>query len=528
VHVFYRTCLQAAAALASISLLAGCSLFSNEDAEQEQKISVGTTSEPTTLDPAAAWDGSWELFRNVFQTLVSFPSGSTVPKPDAAKSCRFTDTGNKLYECELKPGLTFSNGDKLDAAAVKHSIDRVQKIDVQGGPNGLLGSLDKTEAVGDRIVKFSLKTPDATFPFILATPAMSLVPPKEYPSDKLREDGGLTGSGPYVLDSYEKGKKAELVENSKYEGFAKRKNKAVTIRYFGESDVMVDALKKKQIDAIYRGLTAEEVVNFQSQKPDYDGLQLVETVGADIRYLVFNTKDPMAGKLAVRRAIAQVVDRGALVGKVYQGTAEPLYSMVPNGIATHTTEFFDRFGEPDVAKARETLRDAGITKPVSLTFWYSSDRYGSAATPEFAEIKRQLDASGLFKITVKGLPEKDFKKGYKAGEYAVFGRGWFPDFPDPDNFVAPFVGPKNVLNIPYESPEITDQLLPASRRESDRGAVTEQFERAQEILVDDVLLLPLWQGKLYVASSEEIGGGELALDPQTVMQMWELYRKASW
>ncbi|MBT2388205.1 peptide-binding protein [Streptomyces sp. ISL-1] len=526
--MFYRTCLQAAAALASISLLAGCSLFSNEDAEREQKISVGTTSEPTTLDPAAAWDGSWELMRNVFQTLLSFPAGSTVPQPDAAKTCRFVDTSNKVFECELRAGLTFSNGDKLDAAAVKHSIDRIQKIDVQGGPNGLLGSLDKIETAGDRIVKFSLKTSDATFPFILATPAMSLVPPAEYPADQLREDGKLTGSGPYLLDSYEKGKKSELIKNSKYDGFAKRKNEAVTIRYFGDSDVMVKALKKKEIDAIYRGLTAQEVVELQKKKPETEHLQLVETVGADIRYLVFNSKDPMAGKLAVRRAIAQVVDRGALVGRVYQGTAEPLYSMVPKGIVGHTTEFFDRYGEPDVDKARKILKGAGITQPVPLTFWFTTDRYGSGTALEFAELKRQLDASGLFKVTLQSRPEKEFQKGYKAGQYPVFGRGWFPDFPDPDNFIAPFVGSKNVLNTPYENSEITDQLLPASRRESDRSAVTEQFERAQEILVDEVRLLPLWQGKLYVASSEEIGGGELALDPQTVMQMWELYRKASW
>ena len=93
---------------------------------------------------------------------------------------------------------------------------------------------------------------------------------------------------------------------------------------------------------------------------------------------------------------------------------------------------------------------------------------------------------------------------------------------------APFVGKNNALSMPYESPEITDQLLPASRRESDRGAVTEQFERAQEIFGDDVRLLPLWQGKMYVASSEEIGGCELAINPQTFMQMWQLYRKASW
>jgi peptide/nickel transport system substrate-binding protein len=140
--VFNRTSLQAAAALASISLLAGCSLFSGDDADGENKIVVGTTSEPSTLDPAAAWDGSWELYRNVFQTLLSFPTGSETPQPDAA-DCKFTDTVSKVYECRLKEGLTFSDGGKLDARAVKHSIDRIRTINAKGGPAPLLGSLDK-------------------------------------------------------------------------------------------------------------------------------------------------------------------------------------------------------------------------------------------------------------------------------------------------------------------------------------------------------------------------------------------------
>ncbi|MFC8919296.1 ABC transporter substrate-binding protein [Streptomyces sp. NPDC047821] len=525
--MFNRTSLQAAAALASISLLAGCSLFSGDDADGENKIVVGTTSAPSTLDPAAAWDGSWELYRNVFQTLLSFPTGSATPQPDAAE-CKFTDTVSKVFECRLKEGLAFSDGGKLDARAVKHSIDRIRTINAKGGPAPLLGTLDKVVTSGDRTVTFHLKESDATFPFILATPAMSIVPPEKYPADGLREDGKLTGSGPYVLNSYEEGAKAELTKNPTYKGFANRKNDAVTIRYFQESEAMVGALREKEIDATYRGLTAEEVVQLREKNPENEGLQLVDSTGADIRYLVFNAGDPSVKKLAVRQAIAQVVDREALVAKVYKGTAEPLYSMVPKGIAGHTTAFFDRYGEPDVDKARKLLREEGVDAPVALTLWYTTDRYGSGTKAEFTELKRQLDASGLFEVTLNGKPWKEFQAGYQKGQYPVFGRGWFPDFPDPDNFIAPFVGKENVLSTPYVRPEITDQLLPKSRKVSDRGAVTEEFERAQEILVDDVRLLPLWQGKLYIAASEEIAGGERALDPQTVMQMWELQRKTSW
>ncbi|GLF95724.1 ABC transporter substrate-binding protein [Streptomyces yaizuensis] len=525
--MFYRTCLQTSAALASISLLAGCGLLSDDASGGKKKIVVGTTSEPTTLDPAAAWDGSWELYRNVFQTLLSFPTGSTTPEPDAAKSCRFTDAGNRVYQCELREGLKFSNGEKLDAVAVKHSLDRIIAINDRGGPRGLLNSLHRIEADGERTVRFLLRSADATFPFVLATPAMSLVPPKKYPADKLRTDGGLTGSGPYVLDSYTKGRKAELKKNGTYRGFAERRNDAVTIRYFPDSGSMVKALHDKQLDVTYRGLGAADVVELR-QGTRNDGLRLVETVGADIRYLVFNSKDPQARKPAVRRAIAQLVDRGKLVTAVYRSTAEPLYSMIPKGIAGHSTEFFDVYGEPSVTKARRILRDAGIDERVDLDLWYTTDRYGSATKAEFAELERQLEASGLFDVVVRGKPEREFQRGFRSGSYPVFGRGWFPDFPDPDNFIAPFVGENNVIATPYESPEITEELLPASRRESDRGAVTRDFERAQEIIAKDVRLLPLWQGKLYLAVKEEIGGGERALDPQTVMQLWELYRKASW
>ncbi|MGW1766001.1 ABC transporter substrate-binding protein [Streptomyces sp. NPDC002073] len=527
--MFNRTrCLQTAAALASISLLAGCGLLSDDGEKGDQKIVVGTTSKPSTLDPAAAWDGSWELYRNVYQTLLSFPTGAAKPGPDAAQNCEFTDSGNESYRCTLRKGLKFSNGEALDAKAVKHSFDRIFTIGSKVGPKDLFGSLDKVETKGDLTVVFHLKTPDATFPFVLGSPAASLVAPKDYPADKLREDGKVTGSGPYLLKSYTKGKEAELVRNPDYEGFADRKNEAATIRYFDDSKVMVEALKNKEIDATYRGLTAEQIKDLKSPPSRKEGIQLVDNVGSEIRYLVFNPADGAAAKPAVREAVAQIIDRGALVAKVYPGIAEPLYSMVPKGVAGHKTPFYDRFGHPDTAKAKKILRAADVSTPVDLSLYYTTDRYGSSTAAEFAEIKRQLEAGGLFRITLRGEPWTDFQAGYKNGEYPVFGRGWFPDFPDPDNFIAPFVGKQNAVGTPYEAKEITDELLPKSRRESDRGAVDTQFARAQQILAEDVRLLPLWQGKMYVAAGEDIGGAERTLDPQTVMQLWVMYRKTSW
>ncbi|NBM16422.1 ABC transporter substrate-binding protein [Streptomyces sp. GC420] len=532
-HVFNRTrSSRIATALAAVLPLAGCGLVSESGSGDERTIVVGTTSAPSVLDPAGAWDGSWELYRNVYQTLLYYPSGSTSPQPDAAEKCEFTDTSSRTYRCTLKEGLKFSNGNALDAKAVKASIDRIMTVAENGvktGPAGLLGSLDKVTTSGDLTVTFHLNKADTTFPFVLGSPATSLVDPEQYPADSLREGNSIIGSGPYLLESYEKGAKSVLVKNPGYKGAADLENNGVTIRYFTDSTKMVSALEDKDIDLILRGLTAEEIVELDSKGAKTEKkLALIEGTGAEIRYLVFNPKDARANNPAVRKSVAQIIDRDVIAREVYQGTVEPLYSMVPAGVAGHTTDFFDIFGDPDTQKAAEILSDAGITAPVKLTLWYTTDRYGSSMATEFKEIKRQLDASGLFKITLKSSPWADYQQSYQKGRFPVFGRGWFPDFPDPDNFIAPFVGEQNALGTPYDVPEITDTLLPTSRKEADRGAVTKQFARAQEIIAEDARLIPIWQGKQYIAASQDIAGIENSLDPSTIMQMWHLHRKTSW
>ncbi|HET6635851.1 MAG TPA: ABC transporter substrate-binding protein [Streptomyces sp.] len=511
------------------ALLGGCSTISGDDGETGDPIVVGTTSAPSVLDPAGAWDGSWELFRNIYQTLMYFPNSSSSPKPDAAKSCSFTDSASKVYSCTLRKGLTFSNGHPLTSKSVKFSINRIFTIDAKAGPAGLLGSLDHIETPDERTVVFHLNKSDATYPMVLATPATAIVDPKVYPGDSLLKGDGIAGSGPYALADYEDGKKAVLEKNTRYKGPAEMKNDGVTIRYFQKSDAMVKALKHKDIDVIFRGLTPGEVNDFQKAgAKGSDAVQLTEMVGTEIRYLVFNPKYKWAGNEAVRKAIAQLIDRKALVRNVYDRTAEALYSMVPATIIGHTNAFYDEYGEPSRAKAESILRDAGIDKKVPLTLWYTTDRYGTTMKAEFEELQRQLNGSGLFDVTIKGRPWKEFSAAYSKGEYPVFGRGWFPDFPDPDNYISPFVGETNALGAPYVNPKLTDELLPASRREANRAKTADEFAEAQDVIAQDARLLPLWQGKVYVASRKDIAGIEGSLDPSTIMLMWKFHRMTSW
>lgn len=496
-------------------------------------IVVGTTDHfvaskdtPAPFDPAAAYDvAAWSVMRNTFQTLVRLPRSGTEPEMDAARKCGFTDARNEQYRCTLRKGLTFSNGNELDAKDVEFSLQRVLRINHQGGPSSLFSNVDKVEASGARQVAFHLKKPDATFPYKLSTPAAAIVDSETYSADSLAKGFKMTGSGPYALDDFDsKDGKATLSENPHYEGGLKLNNNKIEMRFFDTSRGMEKALKAGDIDLMSRTISPGQVDRLGGAKNK--GIELVEQPGQEIRYLAFDTDAPIAGKKAVRQAMAQIVDRQKIVKDAYDRTAEPLYSLVPAGLPSHRNSFFNTYGEPDKAAAKRTLSKAGIDTPVKLTLTYTTDHYGEATAKEFATLKRQLNGSGLFDVDTKGVKWDSFRPAATSGKYEVYGYGWYPDFPDADNFIAPFFEKDNFLGSPYNNREIRDKLLPQTRRQTERGSTTSQFGRVQDIIANDVPVLPLWQGKQYLAARDDITGVEWALNSSSTLQFWELGRGA--
>ncbi|PJE94933.1 peptide-binding protein [Streptomyces carminius] len=493
-------------------------------------VVVGTTDRieatedaPAPLDPAAAYDVStWNIFRNTFQTLLRLPRSGTEPEAEAAKECEFTDRRSAQYRCTLREGLTFSNGHSLTAEDVVFSVNRVLELEDPSGPSSLLSNLDRVEAPSEHEVVFHLKTPDATFPQKLATPAAAIVDSEVYPADGAREGYEITGSGPYTVESFDPGKgTAVLVRNERYTGGLEVKNGRVELRFFEDSEAMEKALRDGDIDVMNRSMSPEQIARLDTEK-DSD-IDIVEMSGQEIRYLVFNTDDPVAGREAVRKAIARVVNRGELVRDVYQRTAEPLYSMVPIGLTGHSNSFFNTYGEPDVKAARALLEEADISTPVRVRFTYTNDHYGEVTAEEFKVLVKQLNASGLFDATAEGVPWKTYRPAAAEQKYQIYGMGWFPDFPDPDNFIAPFFAEDNFLGATYKNEELL-KIIPRTRTEADREAAIEDLIRAQDIVAEDVPVLPLWQGKQYIAARDDVTGVEWALNSSAVLQLWELGR----
>ncbi|GGW89885.1 ABC transporter substrate-binding protein [Streptomyces lomondensis] len=481
-------------------------------------ITVGTTDAVTSLDPAGAYDaGSWALFSNVFQSLLTFAPGGTAPVPDAAKSCSFVRGDLTTYRCELRSGLTFPSGRTMTAQDVRYSFDRILRIKSPVGPAPLLETLRSVDADG-MTVTFHLSSPDATFPFKVATGAGSIVDRTKYPAGRLRTGDGVDGTGPYTLTSYTKDRRAVLAPNRHYQGAVQGgAHRPVELRYYGDPGALDTAWKDKRIEVATRQLPPQVLAGLNPSDPTQ---RVFEADGSETRNLYFNTR---AGKPLhdpkVRQAMAWLIDRERLAATVYDGTVDPLYSLIPAGLTGHTASFFDDYPKQDPKKARQLLTEAGVTLPVRFTYGYAKGR--GAGAQEAAEIKRELEATGLFQVTVQGYEWTDFQKRWASGKLDAYAVGWVADFPDPDTFGAALVGTDSAMNTGYSSKTV-DRLITDSRRYADRSEADQDFRAVQQTVARDVPVLPLWQAKEYVVTTEDIGGGQYLSDGTGVFRLWSL------
>jgi peptide/nickel transport system substrate-binding protein len=502
------------------ALLTGCG--DGGPAGETPRVVLGMSDDVLATDPAGGYDpGSRLLFTNVFQSLLSFPQGSTVPQPEAAEQCSFDDPRAKVYRCTLKKDLLFSNGDPLTAKDVKFSFDRLLDINDASGPAAVFSTLGTVETPDERTVVFRLKTSDAAFPSKLASAAGSIVDHRQYDAHELREDGQVVGSGPYTLDFFGR-KEAVLSVNKNYRGTAEVENTGVTLVFFhGDQGALRNAVTDGRVDIAYRGLSARDIADLERRGDT--GVRVVEGNGNEVRHLVFNMDDPVVGRIGVRRAIAHLIDREALVRQVHRDTTIPLYSVIPAGITGHSTAFFDAYGaRPSRAEAAAALRAEGITDKVGLTLWSTPSYYGPSTNYELVVIASQLNASGLFSARMRSVPFDQYEKGIAAGKYGVYVKGWVPDYPDADNFTTPFFGRDNGLKNNYSNRTISGTLLPRTAIQSDRPGADRDFGSLQDIVASQLPLLPIWQSKQYMVVRDGVHGAECCLDPYTAFRFWKL------
>ncbi len=503
--------------------LAGCTP-SDGGGTGDGSILVGTTDKVVTLDPAGSYDnGSFSVQNQVFAYLVNSPLGTPDVEPDLAVSAEFTAPND--YTVTLKPGLKFANGNDLTASDVAFSFDRTVAIADPNGASSLLYNLESTEAVDDTTVVFHLiAAEDQVFPQILSTFPGFIVDEEVFSATALTPDADIVAaeafSGQYSIASYDFNKTIEFVPNPNYDGLlGPAENKSVIMSYYADSSNLKLDVQQGNIDVAFRTLSATDISDLRGES----NVVVHDGPGGEIRYIVFNfdtqpygatTAEADAGKAtAVRQAVASLVDRAEIADQVYKGTYTPLYSFVPAGFTGATEVLKDLYGDgnggPDADAAAALLSDAGVTTPVALSLQYNPDHYGPSSGDEYALVKSQLEASGLFTVDLQSTEWVQYSEDRTADVYPAYQLGWYPDYSDADNYLTPFFLKANFLGNHYDNPEVNALILKqaVTPDPAERQAIIEEI---QAKVGADLSTLPLLQGAQVAVSGKDISG--LVLD----------------
>ncbi|UJP39438.1 ABC transporter substrate-binding protein [Cellulomonas palmilytica] len=489
-------------------------------------LTIGTTDKVTTLDPAGSYDnGSFAVMNQVFPFLLNTPYGSPDVQPDIAESAEFTAPTE--YTVKLKAGLKWANGNDLTSSDVKFSFDRQVAIADENGPSSLLYNLDSVEAVDETTVVFHLKSEnDQVFPQILSSPAGPIVDEDVFAADALTPDAdivkGNAFAGQYVITGYDFNNLVSYEAYADYQGvLGAAKTKEVNVKYYADASNLKLDIQQGNIDVAFRSLTATDIEDLRGN----DAVKVVDGPGGEIRYITFNfdtqpfgAKTPEADPakaLAVRQAVADLLDREAISEQVYKGTYTPLYSYVPAGLTGATESlkglYGDGSGGADAAKAKERLAAAGVTTPVALGLQYSNDHYGPSSADEYAMIKDQLEADGLFTVDLQTTEWVQYSKDRTADVYPAYQLGWFPDYSDADNYLTPFFLTENFLANHYDNSEVNDLILEQAVT-TDADARTALIEEIQDKVAADLSTVPYLQGAQVAVVGKDVQGTEDTLD----------------
>jgi len=486
-------------------------------------LTVGTTDKVFALDPAGSFDaGSGTVESQVYAALLDRAPGSSVLKPNLATSYTLTDA--KTYTVKLKPGLKFANGDTLTSTDVKFSYDRQLKIADPNGPSSLLFDLASVDAPDPTTVIFHLKSAnDQTFPQILAL--FQIVDHQVFSATKVTPDATIIAKkpfdGPYTISSYQANQLVQFQANPQYQGVLGTPGfSTLNLKFYASADNLKLDLQQGNIDLASRTLSITDIDSLRKQS----GLSVYNGAATGFQYFVFNfktqpygttTSDASPAKaLAVRQAVADVIDRQAISQQVYKGTEQPVYtflpSAVPSGQDVLKPLYGDGNGGPDVTKAKSTLQAAGVTGPVTLQVEYNTDHYGEESADEFALIKSQLEATGLFKVNLQSTLWTEYGKQRVADAYPEFQLGWYADYLDAQDFYQPLYGDNGFINNHFEDAALQALIIKQATTHGDsaRAALSVQI---QHKLAQELPIIPLLQISTTVVADKVVGGVQAAL-----------------
>ncbi len=504
-------------------------------ASNPDTIIIGTTDKIASLDPADAYSThDWEIIKNISDGLLNWKPGTTELVPDLATDMGTISSDGLIYTFTLKDGIKLGDGTPVDATMYAAQLNRLLTIGPTC-PNDVADSLavpyvKSITAPDAKTMVFTLTTPIAYFPQILATAPYTMSDPKIFTADacNLFPTAPIYGTGAWFVSQYNADQQMVLEPNPNYTGNLPAQVKQIIVRFYSDPNTMALAVQSGEIDIAWRLLSPDQLTTLKS----VSGLTIGTINGGSIRFLVLNHQmDPMTDPNVVK-AIASAVDRNEISDTVFGGQVTPLYSAVPPGFLGANQAFDTMYSAPNIDGAKKFLEASGYstTKPLAVTLWYPPEHYGASTAAWMQVIKKELEATGEMTVTLQAQEWSTYVTALTGGKsYPAGVLGWFFDYPDSSNYLDPFVynrgegtnvttattGSLTGTPINDKAKQLVD-LLTQADIETDQTKRASLYDQAQTLYADLVVTLPLFFESEHVVYRSNISGNSADAYPESL------------
>ncbi|RKS18049.1 peptide/nickel transport system substrate-binding protein [Arthrobacter sp. AG1021] len=529
-----RRLLSSAAALGIASIvLAGCSSTAGTESTQDATPVAGGTlvyasgdAEPSCLDPHVG--GNYPQALVASQYLESLFTKDSEGKiiPWLAESTEVSEDG-LTRTITLREGISFTDGTKLTAEAIKANIEHLQDPDTASSTGYLaVGKVDQIKVVDERTAELKLSAPDNALLESLSMPWTAIQSPTALERDQATNCAAPVGTGPFKVESWEHQQAVNLVRNEDYvqpvadasrtqptaylDGITWRFIPEAATRYAALASGEVDVIDNAQPDTIATAAQGGPLGHLDAPRP-----------GASNRIELNSSKAPF-NDAKVREAFIRSVDVNAGITSLFFDTAKRSYSLLSSVELLGISE--QSLFTTDPAKANSLLDEAGWTerdsagyrskdgKRLSVVFPVSTNQSVPAEQSLFEQFQASAKAVG-FEVKIQLLDLSSWYGALAEHNY--------------DLVSAPYtkVGP-SVLRILYHSDSTVpapsgyfannaqvknaalDKLLTDAEQTNDEAQRADLYAQAQKMVLEGYYVLPLYDQQnhfLYGAHVKNMG-----------------------
>lgn len=532
--------LVAALAAAALLGLTGCGSDDDGDPGGDTNTATGGTatayytSFPDYLDPALSYTvEGWQALWVVYTPLLTYKHEEGIEGseliPGLARALPKITDGGKTYTLQLREGLTYSDGSPVKASDFEHAIKRVLNLESGGSAfyegiegaedylkagkaRGDISGIETDDATGTIVIR--LTEPDGRFPFALAQVFAAPVP-SDTPFEN-QTKSPPPGVGAFKITDVNGTRGFTLTKNKNFDGFdgvptAKLDRMKVTVvkdaRRQGQ-----DILDNK-VDYIIDPPVREQLREIRQRAAD----RFEEFTTISTYYAFLNVREAPFDKKEVRQAVNFALNKPALA-RQFSGLLEPTCNFLPPNMRGYEKldpcPYGDPNGEPNVAKAKQLIRQAGA-EGAKVTVWGNNE-------PETREvtlaITDQLKAVGLDASPKIVEGSVYFQTIGNAKTKAQTGfLNWFADFPHPANFMflvdGSTIQPTNNQNMSNVDDPVINETLAKINRNADLDAVASKYAELDKRVVEEAYVAPYGNRKLTLTTSDRMAFDDIVWHP---------------